>query len=591
MLQFQKIFSPFIALYQTRFNRLNLVIFLLPVALIFYMLLHNIALGQQDNITPSPPSHKTQENKSFNIYFKALLAEQNNDFNRSAELLQSLSNSNKLPPIKNLILLHALIMSGQFDAATALSHKIYDHDDYRAVFARILLVLKALREQNPKDAEKLINHQSWNNSHDVLRILAQIWTYAAIVKEGIKKDDILENLDILSGDATLRYLVPYLKASVQFYTNQSAQAYQTLYDSVQGEWLRLGTVEMELFLRILVETKKQDELLKILTSYIELGKANAALLRDYRDYTDHQTLENIIQTPAQGLANAISVLGIVIYQDLPDIRLQLLRLSQRDIPYQDSLVLHIANTLADLNQFEQSNKTLSSITETSLLSLPARILEADNYYHMGDSKTAKNLLLQLKNQHPGERSILLKLSLILRVTKKYDAMIELFDDAIKKLGQPLPRDWKLYYDRGIAWHMKGNWTKAEQDFKQALKLDPTNPSILNYLGYSWVDMGIHIERAFAMIKKAVSLSQNDGAIIDSLGWAYFKQKKYKEAVKYLERAIQLLPDDPVINDHLGDAYWKVGRRYEAQFQWKRALKLEPDPELKEKINHKFEKGI
>jgi len=115
------------------------------------------------------------------------------------------------------------------------------------------------------------------------------------------------------------------------------------------------------------------------------------------------------------------------------------------------------------------------------------------------------------------------------------------------------------------------WGKAEPSFNKALELYPDQPQVLNYLGYSWVDMGIHLDRALDMIKKAVELRPQDGYIVDSLGWAYYKLGRYDEAVVELEKAVKLRPEDPTINDHMGDAYWRVGRQLEATFQWHHAI--------------------
>ena len=103
------------------------------------------------------------------------------------------------------------------------------------------------------------------------------------------------------------------------------------------------------------------------------------------------------------------------------------------------------------------------------------------------------------------------------------------------------------------------------DLLKALELEPSQPFVLNYLGYSWVDQGLHLDRAKAMLHRAVDLRQEDGFIVDSLGWAYFRLGEHEKAVTYLERAVELEPGDPVINDHLGDAYWRVGRVREADF--------------------------
>ncbi len=149
----------------------------------------------------------------------------------------------------------------------------------------------------------------------------------------------------------------------------------------------------------------------------------------------------------------------------------------------------------------------------------------------------------------------------------------------------------MFYARGIALERNEEWDRAEADFLKALKLKPDQPLVLNYLGYSWIEQGRHVERAQKMIENAVAQRPNDGYIVDSLGWAHYRLNEYERAVKFLERAVELKPQDPVINDHLGDAYWQVGRRIEARFQWRHALALEPDDSEIPKIKSKLDKGL
>ena len=94
-----------------------------------------------------------------------------------------------------------------------------------------------------------------------------------------------------------------------------------------------------------------------------------------------------------------------------------------------------------------------------------------------------------------------------------------------------------------------------------------------------------------MIRNAVNLRPNDGYMVDSLGWAYFKLGRMEEAVLELERAVDLRPGDPTINDHLGDAYWKAKRYLEATFQWKHALSLEPIETDIPRIQKKLQVGL
>ncbi len=151
--------------------------------------------------------------------------------------------------------------------------------------------------------------------------------------------------------------------------------------------------------------------------------------------------------------------------------------------------------------------------------------------------------------------------------------------------------WAVHYFRGVDYERAKQWEKAETDFKTALDLYPEQPLVLNYLGYSWIDQGIHLDEAFKMLRRAVELQPEDGYIVDSLGWAHYKLGHYDEAVKLLERAIELKPGDPVINDHLGDAYWRVGRKLDATFQWNHARDLNPDPDDLPKILSKIDKGL
>ncbi|MBY9065363.1 tetratricopeptide repeat protein [Hyphomonas sp. WL0036] len=152
-------------------------------------------------------------------------------------------------------------------------------------------------------------------------------------------------------------------------------------------------------------------------------------------------------------------------------------------------------------------------------------------------------------------------------------------------------DWRVIFARGAARERQGSWEAAEADLKHALELRPENATILNYLGYSWIDRGINLEEGFSLIRRAVILEPLSGHIVDSLGWAYYRLGKYEEAVDFLERAVELMPGDPTLNDHLGDAYWMAGRHLEAGFQWNRALKLDPGEEDRTLIEEKLRTGL
>lgn len=152
-----------------------------------------------------------------------------------------------------------------------------------------------------------------------------------------------------------------------------------------------------------------------------------------------------------------------------------------------------------------------------------------------------------------------------------------------------PNDWRPYFSRGASRERLGRWPEAEADFQRALELSPEQPDVLNYLGYSWVDRGEHLQEGLAMIRRAAEIRPMSGAIIDSLGWAYFRLGDYSQAVDWLEAAVRLEPADATLNEHLGDAYWRMDRRIEARFQWQRALTFNPDnPDA---LRAKIENGL
>ena len=184
-------------------------------------------------------------------------------------------------------------------------------------------------------------------------------------------------------------------------------------------------------------------------------------------------------------------------------------------------------------------------------------LELDS---MGKTDEAMRHLNEIVAARPHDVEALSSLAELQRSAKKYVEAAATYDKAIAAVGIPQGDNWTLFYFRGICYERAKQWPKAEADFKKALELNPDQPLVLNYLGYSWVDQGLNLDEAFKMLRKAVELRPNDGYIVDSLGWAHFKLGQYAEAAETLEKAIDLKPADPVLNDHLGDGRRTARRR-------------------------------
>ena len=147
------------------------------------------------------------------------------------------------------------------------------------------------------------------------------------------------------------------------------------------------------------------------------------------------------------------------------------------------------------------------------------------------------------------------------------------------------------FQRGRALERLGRLEAAENELWAALQAVPDNPTLLNTLGYLWVDSGRRVEQGAEMLARAHAAEPGNGHIQDSLGWAQFRQGRYDLAVETLEGAVGKEPANAEIVDHLGDAYWQVGRRREAEWQWNRVLTLEPDAERRAEVEQKLARGL
>jgi tetratricopeptide (TPR) repeat protein len=148
------------------------------------------------------------------------------------------------------------------------------------------------------------------------------------------------------------------------------------------------------------------------------------------------------------------------------------------------------------------------------------------------------------------------------------------EEAMAQAGKLSTRDEEKEYVNfmlGSMYERQKKYEAAEEMFKKILAGDPNNATVLNYLGYMLADRGLRLEEALGHVKRAVELEPQNGAFLDSLGWAYFKLGNYDLAEENLRKATEHIPNDPTIQDHLGDLYQKTGRLKLAAAHWERAL--------------------
>jgi tetratricopeptide (TPR) repeat protein len=251
-------------------------------------------------------------------------------------------------------------------------------------------------------------------------------------------------------------------------------------------------------------------------------------------------------------------------------------------------------TLADVLTSAQQSKTaltvLEGVSNNSRSQLIFLLAQARALQSGDKIKEAIAVMETATTNFPERQETWGSLGDFYRVQEEYGKSIDAYSKAIALATPATESDWSLYFVRGMGYERVKEWDKAEADLKKALLLKPEQASVLNYLGYSWLERKHNIPEATAMIERAAAQRPGDGAIIDSLGWAYFIKGDLAQAVLRLEDAIAAVPNDPTVNEHLGDAYLATGRDLEAVHRWQAALDAEPDAEQKTRLLKKLDRS-
>lgn len=301
-----------------------------------------------------------------------------------------------------------------------------------------------------------------------------------------------------------------------------------------------------------------------------------------------------IDTAQKGAAEALyNIASVLLSQGAWESTLALAHMADTlrpGFPY-TTLIIAEAMERTSRGADVSANTLYKTIPLSSPVSWTARRHLAANLDRLGKTDRSVKLLETLAQERPTFTQPLVDLGNTLRRHKRYSEAVNAYTRAIARITKPNEDQWLIYYSRGIAYERTHKWPKAEADFLKALSLKADQPMVLNYLGYSWIDQGVHLKRALSMIRKAVELRPRDGYIVDSLGWGLYRTGDYVGAVKHLVRAATLLPTDSVVNSHLGDAFWRVGRLREARFQWQRAMAMGPDAKLSKILKKKLKSGL
>ena len=477
------------------------------------------------------------------------------------------------------------LSAGNFARAEDLAAQIAATNPRHRI-AQLVLGVKALREARWGEARKFLANTAYTPVGELSASLLTAWSFAA---EGnyAEAEKALAVLDQSSSLANFRHFHLALIADLLGRAGDVDRLYGQTYDAA-GTSLRV---------------------IEAYGNYLERAGRGAEAVTVYRQFLDTTQRNPLVAAslagaekgiaPAPFVADVAAGVGEVLFgiasalSDEQSIEISLvyarLALSVRpDFPVAQMLLGEIYE---DMKRYDSAVEAFKSLPAASPLTPAAELRIASDLDELGRTEEAIARLDTLVDRQPDNYDALYTRGNILRGHERWLEAADSYTRALKRIAMPGKQHWTVFYFRGIAHERDGQWPAAEADLKKALELQPEQPAVLNYLGYSWIEKRLNLDEALAMVEKAVELRPNDGYIVDSLGWAHFQIGNFEEAVRYLERAVELRPEDPTINDHLGDAYWRIGRRLEAKFQWAHARDSKPEPKDLTVIEKKLGDGL
>lgn len=490
-----------------------------------------------------------------------------------AEAARYLSESLKHDP-DNLSLkqesMRAEVIAGHMDGAIALARDIAKVEKRDPLVATLLMIDNLHKGEYDK-ARAAIASPSDRGLFGIIKpVLAQWLTIASgQLSAPVNMQDVIDKSGFF---APFLYYHEALMNDVLGFKDIAHSDYQKASDDAAVTPYRVVEALSNFYLR----SGDRDKAQAVFDKYAQ-DNPESNLIPDPISKQEKSTVAALVANPTEGLAELFfSTASILFGEEMTSESFIYLRLALALRPEFPPAQLMLANLYEGNQEYKEAIALYAAIKPGTVFYKRAQIRIALNTEALGQPDDAIMQLEKIVETYPNDASALITLGDIYREQKRYENAIGVYTKAIERIGALKATDWPLFYARGIAFERSAQWKFAEQDFAAALGLSPEQPEVLNYLGYSWLLMGEHIDKAFDYIQTAANARPDDAHIIDSLGWAYYVKGDYEQALEILEKAADLMPQDPTVNEHLGDVYYEVGRKNEANYQWKRALNFKPE---------------
>ncbi len=433
-------------------------------------------------------------------------------------------------------------------------------------------------------------------------------THSFNEKQYSKSLDFIENIYVSSIDESfLKIISSWIhlqnkknQIALENFKNENCLPITCLHSALIYDQIGKKEIAKKNFDKILERTDSSLRITEILYSFYSsnsFDKQVSSLKKKFEKKTEKEnifskTMHNNILTPKDGLAEIyFNISGWFYERNLFMYSIYFANVGLNLKPNFQALKLLSANSYERLELSEYSLKRISGINENSIYFLPSVFLKIGILNELGKNEELIKFLRNTLDSKQYDEKIETLLADSLRSEGFYEDSLVLYNKIINELNTIKEQNYYLFYSRGITFERLKKWKKAEKDFMKALTLKPNDPFILNYIGYSWLERKVNIEKALEFISLAAQQEPQDAYIIDSLGWAHYLSGNYKKSIDILELAVTLSPNDATLNDHLGDAYWKDGRTEEALSQWKRILIIDPNFEKIREVEKKISKGL
>ena len=517
------------------------------------------------------------------------VARQDNDFGSAARYLEEALSFDPENEIIERGLLIALLTDGRFDDAVPLAASLSEQSDVRTT-TQLVAAIDAMRKGDHAVAHAVLEEGSNSDLDNLMMIIMRAW---ALYGDG-QPDAALESLTDVGGADWYRLFISYhtgLIALAAGYVDKAVQVFdETLEDRAGGgasplTYLRVAQARA----RLAAAMDDRDAALRALNYGFDMAPTNPPLLTLLDTLDTDSARQPLVSRPTDGAAEIMLNLGSAINRDGSETFAALyLELGRALAPDNDSVLFELGSIAERLDQPLKAIAYYDLVPDGSPLKRVAALQQGLNLADLERTEEAITTLEELVARNPSDYRGYLALGGVHSSQENWEAAAKTYETALEHIDNDEPTYWPLHYRLAIAYERMKQWEKAEPRFLRTLELRPDEPDVLNYLGYSWIDMNMNLDEGLEMIRKAVELRPRAGYIVDSLGWAYYRLGRFDEALEQLERAADIESRDPTINDHLGDVYWRVGRKLEATYQWSMALDFDPDEELKAKIRAKLD---